>query len=199
VFAGSARVQLDLSANVDARAVGTVSMSGTRSGSDFAWTARVVRKDVLEQYGAVRIGRSEWAESPGTGWAATPPAPVAGPQLDESALAGALSPENRATAENSGLEYVEAARARHCRINVDGKSFAAAFPQVKWLIGTASLETWRGELDYWVFLDGEVGMVSGTINGDAQEILPHGIQATVWVKMTVVDRDSGITITPPGN
>jgi hypothetical protein len=199
VTAGSGRVQFDLSANVDARAVGTVNLTGTRSGSDFAWTARVVRKDALAQYGAVRIGQSAWTEAPGTSWESSAPASIAGQLLDETVLARALSAENRATAENRGLEYVEAARARRCRINIDGKTFVAAFPQITWLVGTASVETWRGELDYWVFLDGEVGMVSGTINGDAQEILPHGIQATVWVKMIVTDRDSAIAITPPGN
>jgi hypothetical protein len=40
-------------------------------------------------------------------------------------------------------------------------------------------------------------MVSGTVNGDAQGILPHGLQATVRVKMTVVDRDAPVTISPP--
>lgn len=199
VTAGSGRVQLDLSATVDTRAVGTVSLTGTRSRSDLAWTARVVRRDILAQYGAVRVGQAVWTEAPGTGWTRAAPGSIDGQLLDETVIARALSTENRATAENLGLEYVEAARARRCRINVDGDTFAAAFPQVKWLVGTASLETWRGELDYWIFLDGEVGMVSGTINGDAQEILPHGIQATVWVKMSVVDRDSDIAITPPGN
>ena len=40
-------------------------------------------------------------------------------------------------------------------------------------------------------------MVSGTVNGDAHEILPHGIQATVWVKMTATDRDTAVSIIPP--
>lgn len=199
VAARSGRDQFDLSANVDARAVGTVSLSGSRSGADVGWTARVVRSDVLEQYGAVKVGQSVWIEAPGTGWTPSSPGSIGGQMLDATVLSSALTMENRATAENGGLEYVEGARARHCRMNVDGKTFVAAFPQVTWLVGEASLETWRGELDYWIFLDGEVGIVSGTINGNAQEILPHGIQATVWVKMTSVDRDSVIAISPPGN
>jgi hypothetical protein len=199
VTAKTGRVQLDLSANVDTRAVGTISLSGSRSGNDVGWTARVVTSDVLGQYGEVRIGQSVWTESPGTVWTPSALGPIEGRLLDATVLATALSLENRATAENRGLENVESARARRCRINIDGKTFVAAFPQVTWLVGGASLETWRGELDYWIFLDGEVGMVSGTINGDAQEILPHGIQATVWVKMTSVDRDSAIAISPPSN
>jgi len=192
-------VQIDLSANVDTRAVGTVSLTGKRSGTDVSWTGQVVRSDVFGQYGAVRIGSSAWTETPGTGWAAATPSSIDGQLLDATVVHGALSPQNRATAENRGQEYVEGALARHCRLAVDGKTFAASFPQVVWLVGTASLATWRGELDYWVFLDGEVGMVSGTVNGDAQEILPHGIQATVRVKMTVLDRDSSVTISPPRN
>ena len=190
-------LSFDLSANVDGRAVGTVSVIGSRSGSDMAWTAQVVRSDLFGQYGAVRIGSSAWAMSPGSSWAATNPTVIDGQALDLTVLSGVLSLKNRATAEDHGLEYVEGARARHCRAAIDGSTFAVSFPQVKWLVGDASLATWRGEIDFWVFGDAEVGMVSGTVNGDAQGILPHGLQATVRVKMTVVDRDAPVTISPP--
>ena len=190
-------LSFDLSANVDGRAVGTVNVIGSRSGSDMAWTAQVVRSDLFGQYGAVRIGSSAWAMSPGSSWAATNPTVIDGQALDLTVLSGVLSLKNRATAEDHGLEYVEGARARHCRAAIDGSTFAVSFPQVKWLVGDASLATWRGEIDFWVFGDAEVGMVSGTVNGDAQGILPHGLQATVRVKMTVVDRDAPVTISPP--
>ena len=190
-------LSFDLSANVDGRAVGTVSVIGSRSGSDMAWTAQVVRSDLFGQYGAVRIGSSAWAMSPGSSWAATNPTAIDSQALDLTVLSGVLSLENRATAEDHGLEYVEGARARHCRAAIDGSTFAVSFPQVKWLVGDASLATWRGEIDFWVFGDAEVGMVSGTVNGDAQGILPHGLQATVRVKMTVTDRGAPVTISPP--
>jgi len=197
--AGSGNIEADLSASVDSRAVGTVSLTGSRSGSDVSWTAQVVRSDLFGQYGAVRIGSSNWTMSPGTGWAADASAPVSSELLDLTVLSGALSPRNRATAEDRGFEYVEGALARRCRVAVDGATFAASFPQLTWLVGTAKPTPWRGEIDYWVFLDGEVGMISGSVNGDAQEILPHGLQATVWVRMTVTDRDTTVTITPPHN
>lgn len=193
----TAHLDMDLSANVDSRAVGTVSLSGNRSGKDVSWSAQVVRSDLFGQYGVVRVGDSAWTLSPGTGWAAVPPDSVDDQVLDLTVLAGALSPENRSTTEDRGLEYVEGALARHCRVPVDGATFEASFPQVTWLAGTASLATWRGELDFWVFDDGEVGMVSGAVNGDAHEILPHGIQATVRVKLTATDRDTYVTISPP--
>jgi hypothetical protein len=195
--AKSGRLQIDLSATVDLRAVGTVSLSGSRSGPDVYWTAQVVRSDVFGQYGAARIGVLAWEEMPGTSWDRVDPGAIDDQMLDATVMAGALTAVNRAVAENAGLEYVEGARSRRCRVAVDGKTFEASFPQVRWLVGDASLAGWRGELDYWVFLDGEVGMVSGTVNGDAQEILPHGIQATVRVKMTALDRDTSISISPP--
>jgi hypothetical protein len=117
--------------------------------------------------------------------------------IDLTVLTNALQTDNRATAEDWGLEYVEGARARHCRVAVDGATFAASFPQVTWLTRTAPLDTWRGELDFWIFADDEVGMVSGSVNGDAEAILPHGLLATVRVKLTVTNRDLPVTISPP--
>lgn len=197
VTARTSRVGVDMSAEVDSSAVGTVSLTGTRSGYDFSWTAEVVRSDLFGRYGAARIGTSAWKLSPGTSWTAVGAATLNDQTLDLNAEAGALSAENRATAEDRGLEYVEGARARHCRVAVDGGTFAASFPQVEWLIGTVSPATWRGEIDYWVFADDEVGMITGSVNGSAQEILDHGLQATVWVRLTATDRDSAANITPP--
>jgi hypothetical protein len=193
----SGSLSFDLSANVDARAVGTVSLTGSRSGSDVSWTAEVVRSDLFGEYGAIRIGSAAWTISPGTGWTAAPPKAIDSQTLDLTVLAGVLSLGNRATAEDHGLEYVEGARARHCRAAIDGTTFGLSFPQVWWLVGDASLATWRGEIDFWIFGDGEVGMVSGTVNGEAQGILPHGLLATVRVKMTAVDRDAPVSISPP--
>lgn len=195
--AASGKVDLDLSARVDSQAVGTVSLTGSRSGSNVSWTAQLVRSDLFGQYGGVRIGSSNWTMSPGSDWAVASPSSPDGQSLDLAVLAGALSLRNRATAEDRGLEYVEGARARRCRVAVDGPTFAASFPQLKWLIGDAKPASWRGEIDFWVFLDGEVGMVSGSVNGAAQEILPHGLLATIWVRMTVTDRDTAIVISPP--
>lgn len=193
----TASLQLDLSANVDSSAVGTVSLSGNRSGSDVSWSDRVVRSDLFGQYSTVRVGSRAWTFSPEGGWQTASPATVDTQMIDLTVLTNALLTDNRATAEDWGLEYVEGARARHCRVAVDGATFAASFPQVTWLTGTAPLQTWRGELDFWIFGDNEVGMVSGSVNGGAEAILPHGLLATVRVKLTVTDRDQPVTISPP--
>ena len=154
-------------------------------------------RDLFGQYGSARLGAAAWVKTPDSGWTAMQTESVAAHQLDQAVLAGALSKQDRATAENHGLEYVEGARARRCRIAVDGPTFAESFPQVRWLIGDANMTTWRGQIDYWIFGDGEVGRISGSVNGNAQAILPHGLLATVTVRFDMIDRDQPITINPP--
>jgi hypothetical protein len=198
VNAASAQVELDLWADVDTRSVGTANLSGSRSGADFSWTAQVVRgADLFVEYAAVRRGAEAWLLNPGTSWTKVSPASVDGDTVDATAVATALSLGNRATAENIGIEYVEGARARHCRVAVDGPTFLASFPQVTWLVGKADLSTWRGELDFWVFGDGEVGRIEGKVDGDAQQILPHGLLATVNLRMTATVRDGPVSIATP--
>jgi hypothetical protein len=197
VRAWSARLDLSIWGDVDGDSIGSVDLAGERAGTDFSWTARVVRSDLFGQYGAARVGARAWTLSPGQGWRSTTSSYVDSDQLDATALEHALAAGNRATAEDRGLEYVEGARARHCRAAVDGPTFGASFPQVVWLIRDASMATWRGEVDYWVFGDGEVGMITGSVNGNAQAILPHGVLATLQVRLTATDRDSAMAITTP--
>jgi hypothetical protein len=95
------------------------------------------------------------------------------------------------------VEVIEGARARHCRIAMDGDTFAAAFPQIRWLSGAADHHDWRGQLDYWIFLDGELGMVTGSASGLAVGIDPDALQGTVEVRMTATSRGSDLAISPP--
>ena len=117
--------------------------------------------------------------------------------MDATVFDVALSPGNRATAEDRGFDNVEGARSRHCAVAIDGPTFASSFPQVRWLTGAANLALWRGQLEYCVFGDGEVGKVLGSVNGSAQEILAHGLLATMQVSMTATDRDAPVSISPP--
>jgi hypothetical protein len=92
---------------------------------------------------------------------------------------------------------IEGARARRCRVAVDGETFEAAFPQVRWLIGPADLRRWRGQLDYWVFLDGQVGQVAGNVNGEAAGIVADALQGTVEVRLTATERGGSVVVYPP--
>ena len=193
----TATLSLHIQGNVDGRSIGTVDLTGSRAGSDVSWTAQVVHEDRFGQYGAIRLGSSGWRLDLGQPWQSASPSALDSDMVDVTVLAQALAPGDRATAEDRGLEYVEGARARHCRVAVDGPTFAASFPQVVWLTDNASMANWRGEIDYWVFGDGEVGLVQGSVNGNAQAMLPQGLQATVEVKLTATDRGQPVSITPP--
>jgi hypothetical protein len=196
--AATATVALAVWGDVDGRSVGRVDLTGRRSGSDVSWTAQAGKTGGQDtQYGIVRIGASAWSEATSSGWTVIALSATQNDLLDNSVFDVALTAGNRATAEDRGFDYVEGARARHCAIAIDGPTFAAAFPQMAWLTGDANVETWRGQLEYWVFGDGEVGKVLGSVNGSSQDILPHGLLATIEVSMTATDRGAAVSITPP--
>ncbi len=193
----TADLRLQIDGNVDGHAIGSVDLQGIRSGSDVSWTAWTYSRDQLVERGVVRIGDDAWELVPGRGWQAVEAASLDGRLIDATVVDRALAAGNRVTAEDRGLEYVEGARARHCRLVIDGGTFEAAFPQVVWLTGGASMETWRGKLDFWVFGDGQVGRVEAIVNGLGEAILPNGVQATINAKLTATDRGRAVHIDPP--
>jgi hypothetical protein len=124
---------------------------------------------------------------------------VATQAVDLQVLSTALTPGNRATAEDRGIDVIESARARRCRVAVDGPTFVAAFPQVRWLVGDADLHRWRGQLDYWVFADGQLGQVAGDASGEAIGIDPEHLIADVLVHLTATERDRDLVVYPPAS
>jgi hypothetical protein len=184
----TARIELHLSGTLDGRAMGGVDLAGDRAGSDFRWLAYAATSHELGLHGAARIGVRAWIREPFGGWRRTHLADVAGASVDRQAFASALADGTRTAAEPHGVDVVEGARARHCRIAVDGNTFRNAFPQVGWLVGDADLGRWRGELDYWVFLDGQLGQVIGRVSGEAGEIRQGALQATIGVDLAATDR-----------
>jgi hypothetical protein len=193
----SARLRLDLSGTVDLRPIGSVELSGLRVGSDFRWLAYVATIRQLGEYGSARVADRAWVRTPSLGWRTVNEDRVAADSLDVRALSTALTADYRATAEDHGVEVLEGARARRCRIAIDGATFGAAFPQVSWLVGSANLDRWRGQLDYWVFLDGQVGQVAGSVNGEAVDVVPDALQGTVELRLTATERGRSFVIYPP--
>ena len=95
--------------------------------------------------------------------------------------------------EVSGLEK------RYGKVTaLDGATFQAAFPQVGWLVGDADLSKWRAQLDYWIFLDGELGQVAGSANGEAAGIVPDALNGTIDLRLTATERGRDSVIYPPG-
>ena len=184
--------------DLDGREMGSVDLSGQRVGTNFRWLAYVATDRELGQYGAASFGGRAWTRTPGGGWAPADAQAVREQTLDVQAVRTALARQSRSTAEDRGIEVIEGARARRCRVAVDGDTFREAFPQVTWLVGEADLGRWRGQLDYWVFVDGQLGQVAGSINGEAGEIEPEAIQATIEVFLTATERGAGLVIYPPG-
>ncbi len=192
----TAHLTLELHGEVDRRSIGSVTLAGERSGTDIRWSASVATSSVFGQVGAARVGASGWRND-GARWVPVPAAGLDADTLDSRVLDTILAPAYRPTFEEHGIEFVEGARARHCRIAIDGPTFRAAFPQVAWLAGSADLHRWRGELDYWLFGDGELGQLSASINGDAAALEPAGIQGTIQVRLTATFRDRALQIEPP--
>jgi hypothetical protein len=193
----TARLRVELEGTADLRTIGSVDLSGVRVDRDFRWLAYVATNRQLGEYGSARLGDRAWARTPSLGWRPVDPLTVAEDTLDAQALATALVPDYRSTAEDRGVEVLEGARARRCRVAVDGETFEAAFPQVRWLIGPADLRRWRGQVDYWVFLDGQVGQVAGNVNGEAAGIVSNALQGTIEVRLTATERGRSLVVYPP--
>jgi hypothetical protein len=193
----TALLSVQMTANVDGRPIGLIAISGERSGTDLRWTADVATDRTLGRFGVATVGGRAWLQNPGSSWTATNPSLVAPDELDTQALESGLSDDLRATAENRGLEFIEGARARHCRIEVDGATFTAAFPEVDWFVGGNSLAHWRGELDFWIFSDGEVGQIQGSVSGEAEPLGRSGIVGTIEVTLDATERDQFRSIVAP--
>lgn len=193
----AARITLDLHGEVDGRPLGSAQLTGLRSRTDFRWLADVVTDRQLGQIGTARLGDRAWVRAAGRGWTAVAPASVDSASLDIQATWVALTAAYRSTAEDRGVELIEEARARHCRVAIDGATFRAAFPQVAWLVGDADMARWFGGLDYWIFMDGEVGQIAGSVNGEAAGIRAKAVQATVAVLLTATERGRELVIYPP--
>ena len=194
----SAHLDLHMTGTVDLRPIGSIDLAGRRVGDDFRWLAYVATDRQLGQYGAASVRDRAWTSEPGSGWQPAQPGFVATDTGDLQALRVALTPELRATAEDRGVEVIEDARARRCRVAIDGTIFRDAFPQAAWLVGGADLHHWRGQLDYWVFVDGQLGQLAGSVNGEAYQIVPDALQGTIDLRLTATERGRDTFIYPPG-
>ena len=195
----TAHMTLDLTGTVDGRSLGIARVRGERSGRDFRWLADVTTTRDVGLHGAAAVGDRGWTRQSGTRWLPVPHSMAEGESLDLAVLEAALVPEQRAVAEDLGLVYVEGARARRCRVAVDGIVFREAFPQVRWLVGATDLSGWRGEADFWVFADGELGRAEGRLGGPGFEIAEGAIRSELSAVLTATHRGDPASVVPPTN
>ena len=207
----TATLSLTLRGDVDGRPTGTVDLRGVRNGTDVSWTADVATEVAIGSFALVRLDGTTWVRPPRQDWQTLVGTPTAGdqavngvpfpplprPGLDREVLDTALTVGYRSAAEERGLEFVEGARARHCRVALDGRTFLAAFPAAGWMSSHEDLHRWRGALDYWIFLDGQVGQVTAVINGEAQSLGRAGLQANLYATLTATDRGDAVAIEAP--
>ena len=193
----SARLALTLSGSVDRRSIGGARVRGARSGLDFSWTSEVASVQSLGLAGAALVAGQGWLREPRDSWSRVPAATVEDESLDLAVLRQALDSAARAAAEELGIAYVQGARARHCRVAISGDTFRRAFPQVRWLAGDADLHRWRGELEYWIFADSELGLVDAWIEGEGFTLQEGAIRGRLEASLTATERGVAITIVPP--
>jgi hypothetical protein len=117
--------------------------------------------------------------------------------MDRQIVAIALTPPDINAPEDRGLAFIDGARARHCRIPIDGTTLRTILPQVALLVGQTDISRWRGDLDFWVFADGQLGQADGRISGPATDIDDDALQAGIRFRMLAYDRGLPITVHPP--
>ena len=144
------------------------------------------------------MGNLAWTLTPGSSWTPLPATGVQGKDLDRQLVLEALTPPQRAVVEDHGLAYIEGARARQCRVALDGETLRRALPEVALLVGDTNLSRWRGELDFWVFADGQLGQANGYASGQALGLAEGALTAEIRFQLTAIDRGAPVTVQPPG-
>lgn len=193
----TASISLLMDASIDDRRTGQVRLGGIRNEGDFRYTGFAATRLTLGQHGMTRLDGRAWILRPGQRWTEAAIDETAGRDLDRQLVFEALQPPDRTVAEDRGLAFIEGARARHCRITIGGDTLRRALPQVDLLVGLTDLSRWRGELDYWVFADGELGQADGRLTGPAGDLAPDALNALVRFRLTAVDRGLPITVMAP--
>jgi hypothetical protein len=199
-----AAVDVSASGDVDGQGLGGAVMAGRRSFRDETWHASFATVWGDGESGYTRVGDAAWSDTTGRAWIRLPANGTADREtLDRAVVAGALAPDTRVAAEDRGIELVGGARARHCRTAISGAVALDAFPILHWLAGgtpleeLAELDAWRGDVDWWVFGDGELGMATVTVSGQPGGWPLAGLRGTLTARLTALDRDVPRVLAPP--
>jgi hypothetical protein len=193
----TARLQLRMDGSIDGTYTGQVALDGVRSKGDVSWNGFGATRYALGQQGMVRIGARVWLLSPASRWTEVEPGLGTGWDTDRQIASVALTPADANAPEDRGLSFIDGARARHCRIPLDGGIVRRILPAVSLLVGGTDISRWRGDLDYWVFADGQLGQVDGSLMGPAMDLGDDALQAGVRFRLLAFDRDEPVTVEPP--
>jgi hypothetical protein len=195
----TARLQLRMDGSIDGHYSGQVVLDGIRDGPDVSWTGFAATRLTLGQQGLTRAAGYVWLLSQGSTWTQVSATLGDGRDLDRQLVAVALTQANRNVAEDRGVDFIEGARARHCRITMDGSTLRRALPEIELIVGQTDISRWRGDVDYWVFADGQLGQADGRLVGPATSLDHDALLAGLRFRMLAFDRGLPITVLPPGS
>lgn len=213
----TARIRIEAKSAVDTFDRGTAVLEGQRDDLDESWGGSWDSPDGSGQQAYLRVGEHAWLndtsddpQAPGTTWTVSTANPFGllgalGLTLDGPPHTVADAPRGEIVAEDLGLEQVEGARARHCRTFIDGPTALDTFLPLRWLladhslIDSSGLERWRGELDWWVFADGELGLATVSVSGARGETGwdDDGVRAFLEARLQAIDRGTEIDVSAP--
>jgi hypothetical protein len=209
-----AQITITAKSRVDTVDRGTAVLEGRRSGGDESWGGSWSGPDGSGQQAYLRVGPQAWINdqdddprAPGTSWTTAPPNPfellgTTALTMDGPPHSVALAPRGAIVAEDLGLERVQSARARHCRTFIDGSTALDTFLPLRWLLANSSehregaLSTWRGELDWWVFGDGELGLAAAEVSGARIDTGwdSDGVRVVLEAQLEAVHRDQPVDL-----
>jgi hypothetical protein len=221
----NASVSIRATSRLDDEVRGRAHLAGQRRGTDEAWSGSWVGPDGAGEARYLRLGRLAWLDDSGTPAPPDEPVPpvLAGPRWrevvpDPFGLAGEQRltmdgpphalvdvPRGSIVAEDLGIEVIEGAPARHCRTFMDGPTALAAFLPLRWVLdggqpsGATDVGRWRGDMDWWVFGDGELGRARVEVSGSSADTVwqGSGVRAVLEAELEAVDRDLRTTISAP--
>jgi hypothetical protein len=213
----NAVITIEARSSVDNDDRGVAVLRGQRGGRDESWGGSWTGLDGEGRQAYLRLGQLAWLNdgsddpgAPGSTWRVVAPDPfgmLGTTQLTTDGPPHAIAnvPRGSIVAEDLGLEIIEGARARHCRTFMDGPTALDTFLPLRWLLADGSavpdraLSRWRGEMDWWVFGDGELGMASVEISGSRGQTDwdPDGVRAVLEARLEAVERDTRLDISAP--
>ena len=213
----NARISIEAKSSLDNVDRGTALLEGQRGGRDESWGGSWQGPDGSGQEAYLRVGPRAWlndqsddAGAPGSSWHEVQPDPfgmIGSTRLtmDGPPHAIANAPRGAIVAEDLGLEHIEGARARHCRTFIDGPTALRTFLPLRWLLldesapSNEAISRWRGELDWWVFADGELGLAAVEVSGPLSEISwdAEGVRVVLEARLQATARDQIVDVSAP--
>lgn len=193
----TARLSLRVDGSIDGRYTGLVTLEGRRDGEDVAWNGFAATRLTLGQQGLVGVGDRAWSLAPGSSWVEVEGSRADRWDTDRRIVAQAMRPAADSAPEDRGIAFIDGARARHCRFPLDGATLRAFLPAVELLVGGTDIARWKGELNVWIFADGQLGQADGAIDGPAPDLGDDVLQGGVRFRMLAFDRGAPMVVEPP--